>query len=71
MEYWKKISTDGGLSSIETIRLVTYLMPIDKNGNSYKSEISSENGTETVGYYKNEADAEAGHAALCKQHGLK
>ncbi len=68
---WQKVSSDGGLSSMETIRLATYQIPLTESGNLYKSEVSSENGTETVGYYKTEIDAENGHNALCKELGLK
>lgn len=68
---WQKTSTDGGLFNIETIRLTTYQLLSSENDSQYISVVSSENGTETVGYYKNEQDATAGHATLCRNYGLK
>ena len=68
---WQKTSTDGGLFNIETIRLTTYQIPPTEDDDRYISVVSSENGTEAVGYYKTEQDATAGHATLCRNYGLK
>lgn len=71
MIMWKKTTSDGGFFNIETIRVTTSQISITESGYKYVTVMSSENGTETVDYYKTEADADAGHADICRKLGLK
>ena len=71
---WQKVSSDGGLFSLETIRLSTVELP-DLPGMNYyfmyESCLFSENGSEVIARYQTLDEAVAGHAALCRTYGLK
>ena len=71
---WQKVSSDGGLFTLETIRLSTVEMPNIPGmdfGYKYESCLFSENGSEVIDRYQTLDEAVAGHAALCKRYGLK
>ncbi len=71
MALWQISSSDGGLSNLETIRLSTYELKFTSRYGKYTTEMSSENGTETLAFYESQDAAEDGHKSLCRLHGLK
>ena len=71
---WQKVSSDGGLLSLETISLSTVEMPRISGmdfGYKYESCLFSDSGSEVVDRYQTLDEAVAGHAALCRKYGLK